>query len=186
MLISSIPQMVVSSKAGWPQLERLQPSLSHLLFTLVIPLLLLPPVMLYYVGTEHGDAFVAGYGSKSWGMIATVFFLAEATTLVLMGWFIKQVAAANKAAISTHDAYMLACIAPIPLWLSSLGLLVPSLAFNVGVSLVALAATSGLIYHGVYALCRMHDEVTAAGITQTVMGAGLAGWALLLVLILSL
>lgn len=101
-----------------------------------------------------------------------------------MGWLIKAIAETNSVDIDTHDAYMLAGIAPIPLWLSSLGLLVPSLLFNAFVSLVALGLSCSIIYHGIYALCHMHEEVVAASITQTVIGAGLIAWALLLIMIL--
>jgi hypothetical protein len=115
-----------------------------------------------------------------------VFFLAEMLTFLGMGWLIKQVADSNRLKIDRHDAYLLAAIAPIPLWLSSLGLLVPSLAFNAALSLVALGLSCGVIYHGIEGLCHMCEEVTAAAIVQTVIGAGLAAWALLLVMVMLL
>jgi hypothetical protein len=186
MNIMSIPKMVVSSQEGWLDFERIHPSLVKLFSYLVLPLSLLPPAMLYYAGTQYGDDIVAGYSGKPWALIAVAFFLAEMATFFAMGWFIGQVAESQKVKIDVHDAYMLAGIAPIPLWLSSLALLIPSLSINVGISLFALALSCSLIYHGVYALCHMHEEVVAAGVTQTVMGAGLAAWALLMVVIVSI
>lgn len=185
MLILSIPKMVVSSQAGWSTLEQDHPTLRSVFFSLSLPLSLLPPVMLAYVGPHHGNVFIDGYSDKSWDVIAPVFFVAEMITLWFMGWFIKQVADTSNVRITRHDAYLLASIAPVPLWLSSLSLFVPSLAFSVGVAVAALVATSSLIYHGVHALCHTHDDLTASAITHTVMGAGLAGWALLLALILA-
>jgi hypothetical protein len=101
-----------------------------------------------------------------------------------MGWLIKQVSENAGLLIDRHDAYLLAAIAPIPLWLSSLGLLVPSLSFNAGLSIVALGLSCGIIYHGIEGLCHMREEVTAAAIVQTVIGAGLSAWALLLLLVM--
>jgi Yip1 domain len=186
MNIVSISKMVVSSSAGWPELERSHPPLVSLFAYVVLPLSVLPPIMLYHAGSSYGDAIVAGYGGKPWDSIALVFFLTEVFTLFVMGWLIRRIAEVHEVSVSSHDAYMLAGIAPIPLWLSSLGLLVPSLPFNAGLSLVALAASCGLIYHGVYALCHMHEEVSAAAITWAVMGAGLVAWALLLLIVVGM
>ena len=178
--------MIFSSDVGWLELEKGQPALARLLAYVVLPIALLPPLMLYLTGASHGDAFVTGFGGKPWGLIATVFFVAEMIGLLLMGWLISRVAAAHRLRVSSHDAYVIACIAPIPLWLSSLGLMVPNLGFNAAVSVAALAATCGLVYHGVSALAHTREEISALGITQTVMGAGLVIWALLLGLIVAL
>jgi len=186
MNILSIPKMILTPRDIWLDLENIPPSLANLFSSLVLPLSALPPLLLYYAGTHYGDVFADGSGGKPWAMIAIVFFLAEMLTFLGMGWFIGQVAAVLKAPISAHDAYMLAGIAPAPLWLSSLALLVPSFAFNAVIVLMALAASCSLIYHGVYALCHMREETTAAAITQTVMGAGLAAWALLLLIVVAL
>lgn len=186
MLILSIPKMVISSKDGWSELEKVHPTVSSVLITLALPLSLLPPLMMYYVGPRYGNAFVEGYSNKPWGTIAIAFFLAEMCTLLFMGWFIKQVADVNRVFISAHDAYLLASIAPVPLWLSALALWVPSLTFCVGIAFIALGATCALIYHGTHAIGHMDDDVTASAITHTVMGAGLTAWALLLVLIFAI
>jgi hypothetical protein len=60
---------------------------------------------------------------------------------------------------------------------------VPSLAFNAALSLGALALSCGIIYHGIEGLCHMREDVTAASIVQTVIGAGLIAWAMLLMLV---
>lgn len=184
MSMLTLSKMFVSSNEGWPELEAIHPAVSRLFALLVLPLSMLPPIMLYFAGTYYGDEILSGFSAKPWALIATLFFVAEMMTFIVMGWLIKAIAEANSADIDTHDAYMLAGIAPIPLWLSSLGLLVPSLLFNAVVSIAALGLACSIIYHGIYALCHMHEEVVAASITQTVIGAGLIAWALLLVMIL--
>jgi len=184
--ILSIPKIILTPRRNWLDLENIPPSLAKLFLLLVLPLSAMPPLLLHYAGKHYGDAFVYGFAGKPWGTIAIVFFLAEMLTFLGMSWFIGQVAADHKAQISKHDACMLAGIAATPLWLSSLALLMPNLAFDAVVVLAALAASCGLIYHGVRALCHIDEETSAAAITQTVMGAGLAAWALLLMIVVAL
>lgn len=184
MSILTLSKMFVSSREGWPELEIIHPAVSKIFMYLVLPLSMLPPAMLYFAGAHYGDEFLSGFGAKPWALIATLFLVAEIMTFMFMGWLIKAISEANSVNIDTHDAYMLAAIAPIPLWLSSLGLLVPSLLFNAVVSVMALGLSCSIIYHGIYALCHLHEEVVAASITQTTIGAGLIAWALLLVMVL--
>jgi hypothetical protein len=119
-------------------------------------------------------------------MIAVVFFLAEIVTFLLMGWLIREVSKTNGLHIDNHDAYLLAAITPIPLWVSSLGLLVPSLVFNAILSLVAMFLSCSIIYRGIEGLCHTREDVSAGGIVQIVIGAGLIAWALLLMLVVLL
>lgn len=180
MNLISLAKLPLSTTQGWPELETIHPRVLKLFAFVVLPLSLLPPGMLYYAGTHYPEAFLPGAGGKNWGAIGVAFFLVEMATFLGMGWLIKQVAESNRLQIDYHDAYMLAAIAPIPLWLSSLGLLIPSLAFNAVLSLAALGLSCGILYHGIEGLCHMREDVTAAGIVQTVIGASLIAWALLL------
>lgn len=185
MSIFTLPKMIFSN-TGWQELAGMPPRLINFLALVVLPLTLLPPVMLYYAGSNYGDQFVAGFGAKPWGAIATVFFLTEIISVLLMGWLIWEMAKWYKLRASIGDAFMLAGIAPIPMWLSSLCLLIPNIAVDVGIALLALAAGCSLLYRGICAFCHTREEVSAAGITQTVMSAGMFCWALLLVLTVTL
>lgn len=182
MKLSTLARLPLSAEQGWPEIERLRPQLVKLFAFIVLPLSLLPPLMLYYAGSVHPEVFPPQLAGKDWTQIAGVFFLAEMATLGVMGWLIRQVALTSGLRIGYHDAYLLAAIAPIPLWLSALGLFVPSLAFNVVLSLAAFGLSCGIIYHGIEGLCHTRESVSAAGIVQVVIGAGLIAWALLLVL----
>jgi hypothetical protein len=184
MNLVSLSKLPFSTTQGWPELEKIHPGLLKVFAFIVLPLSLLPPGMLYYAGSNYSEVFLKGAAGKAWGEIAVVFFLAEMLTFLGMGWLIKQVAESNQLKIDYHDAYLLAAIAPIPLWLSSLGLLVPSLAFNAGLSLAALGLSCGIIYHGVEGLCHTLEDITAGAIVQTVIGVGLIAWALLLVMVM--
>jgi hypothetical protein len=186
MKLSALYHLPLSSDQGWPEVERIHPRLMKLFASIVVPMSLLPPAMLYYAGTHYPAAFLPQAGDKDWGMVAAAFFLTELVTVLAMGWLIKQVAETDGLRIDYHDAYLLAGIAPVPLWLSSLGLFVPSLGFNAVLSLAALGLSCGIIYHGMEGLCHTREDVTAASIVQTVIGAGLIAWALLLMLVVSL
>lgn len=184
MMIIGLARVMLSSGEGWFRFDKLPPWLQGLFVILVLPLSLLPPVMLYRAGTGYGDLFVPGYGGKAWGAVAVAFFCMEMLTLAGTGWLTRQVAATYKASMSRRDSYVLAIVAPVPLWLSSLSLLVPSLALSVTMFLLGLAAACALIYHGVFSICRLREELTAAAIMQTVMGVDLAAWAFLLLLVM--
>lgn len=186
MKLSVISHLPLSSDQGWPEIERIHPRLVKLFAFIVLPLSLLPPAMLYYAGSQYPEAFLPQASTKDWSVVATAFFFTELITVLAMGWLIKQVAETDGLGMDYHDAYLLAGIAPIPLWLSSLGLFVPSLGFNAILSLAALGLSCGIIYHGIEGLSHTREDVTAASIVQTVIGAGLIAWALLLMLVVLL
>lgn len=184
MNIASLAKLPLSTEQGWPELARRRPALLKVFALLVVPLALLPPLLLYYAGTQHPEVFLQVGRDKDWLTVASVFFMAEIATVLAMGWLIKQVAASHAMAVDYHDAYLLAAIAPVPMWLSSLALLVPSLAFTAAVSVAALGLSCVILYRGIQALGRRREEVVAAAIVQIVIGAGITAWALLLVLAL--
>ncbi|KAA3652120.1 MAG: DUF1282 domain-containing protein [Proteobacteria bacterium] len=181
MRLTALPRMLISSNDGWREIERRHPSVGALFLWMVLPLTLLPPALLYYAGSQYGDMLVTGWSDRNWGLIAPLFLVCEWAAFVGMGVFIKSVAHHSAARIRLHDAYMVAAIAPVPMWLSSLSLLVPNLAFVTLAALAGLGAACALMYHGVYALCHMDDAVPAASVTHTVMAAGLLCWAAFLV-----
>ncbi|MBP9714511.1 MAG: DUF1282 family protein [Sterolibacterium sp.] len=183
MKITALSRMPFSPKAAWPEVAKLDAHIARLFLSLVIPLSLLPPVLIYLAGHHYGDAFIQGFSSKPWGQIAIAFFFGEIASVALMGWLIRQVAATWHGKISYRSAYLLAAIAPIPLWVSSLGLLVPSILLNVLLSFSALGLSCALIYRGVQALCNIEEDIEAAAVTQVVFGAGMIVWGLLLSLV---
>lgn len=182
MSLLSFAKLPLSADEGWPDLVRIHPGILKVVLFLVLPLSLLPPAMLYFAGTHYPEVFGPAAQPRDWALAAAVFLVAELATFTLMGWLIKQVGDTNGLAIDHHDAYLLAAIAAVPLWLSSLSLLVPNLTFNAAVSAIALALSCALLYQGLQALGRKREAVVATEVVQIVIGAGLIAWALLLVL----
>ncbi len=165
---------------GWTEIESDAPSVWDVFCKLVAPLSLLPAIMLWYAGTQHGDALAPGYGAKPWAQIAVLFYMTELITVALMGWLIGALARSKGVVLSARHAYLIAGICPVPLWLSSLSLAVPQLWFSVVASALALALSFNLIAHGVEKLCHIRDEVVSLEMAHTIMAVGLIAWALLL------
>ncbi|HSP56756.1 MAG TPA: Yip1 family protein [Halomonas sp.] len=184
MNVATIFLLPFTRRVGWKELQQRGWSIPALAWLVVLPMSLLPPIMLYYAGTHHGDAFMAGFGDRQWRFITTILFLAELLTFFVMGWLIHSVVNGREMSISYHDAYLLAAMAPLPLWSSSLVLLIPSLLINALALLVALAISCSLIYHGLQGLCqRGENDIVAMSTTYTVMAAGVMAWGLLMAII---
>ncbi|MBL8481844.1 MAG: DUF1282 family protein, partial [Rhodocyclaceae bacterium] len=85
---------------------------------------------------------------------------------------------------SYSEAYTLAAIAPIPLWLSSLTLLVPSMAVAVLVVAIAWIGSVALIRHGVRPLYKVDDVERAHHMANSVTFAGVSVWLCMMVVLL--
>ncbi|MGM0782678.1 MAG: YIP1 family protein [Pseudomonadota bacterium] len=181
----TVIQLPFTRQAGWKELQRRKPSIAVLAWGLVLPMSLLPPVLLYYAGTHYGDDFVVGFGEREWRFITTILFLAELLTFCVMGWLIHAVVnGTRELSIGYHDAYLLAALAPLPLWSSAIVLLIPSLLLNALAVLVALVISCSLVYHGLQALCERSDnDVTTMSATYTIMAAGVLAWGLLMAIV---
>lgn len=184
MTITQLFSLPFSGNGVWHELKRKDLSIVFLAWVVVVPMSLLPPILLYYAGTHYGDSFIAGFAGKEWRFITTILFLAELLTFFVMGWLIHAVLDGHNVDISYQDSYLLATIAPLPLWLSSLALLVPVLALSVVAVAVGMFLSCALIYQGVRSLChRTENDVVAMSATYTVMAASLLAWGLLMAMV---
>lgn len=184
MHIVQMPKMIFSFHEGWDDLIHVHPSVARLFALLVFPLSLLPPAMIYYAGGNYGDVYVPGVTREQWHASAGVFFLAELLTVPAMAWLIQRVARMNDVTADYRACFTLAAIAPVPLWLSSLALFIPNLFFGVFVGGLALLSSVGLIYHGVYALFGMREDIRALQMATVIAGTGLFAWLLLIQIVL--
>lgn len=184
MNVVQMPKMIWSFSEGWDDLIRVHPSVARLFALLVFPLSLLPPAMMYFAGGRYGDVFVPGVSPEQWHAAAGIFFLAELLTVPLMAWLIHLVCKFNNVVTDYHSCFTLAALAPIPLWLSSLVLFVPNLLVAVVVGGLALLCSVGLIYHGVYALFHLREDVQALQMATVIAGVGLFTWLLLMQIVL--
>lgn len=169
---------------GWGKLQGMDIDIPALVWRLVVPLSLLPPILLYFNGTHYGADYLPGFADKNWQFITTTFFLAELLTFFVMGWLIYSVLEQYKHDVPYHDAYLLAAIAPIPMWLSSIGLLFPNpwvAVLTVGLGLIVSCV---FVYVGTRALSHSKSlDIDSMAATFTIMSASLAAWVLLMLII---
>ncbi|WP_370257913.1 YIP1 family protein [Marinobacter nauticus] len=184
MTMTQLLTLPFSANGVWRELKGMNLSIPFLAWVIVVPMSFLPPVFLYYAGTHYGDSFINGFADKEWRFITTILFLAELLTFFVMGWLIKAVLDGHQLQIEYPDAYLLAAIAPLPLWLSSLALLVPVLAVSVIAVFAGMFLSCALIYQGVRSLCQRTDnDVVAMSATYTVMAASLTAWGVLMAMV---
>ena len=179
MNILILLRMLVCSASVSAELTRHGSTIRTLFWTLIALLALLPPSMLALQDGPLSE-FLPALQIKPSLFVASVFFAGEVFSVFLMGWLIRQVASSLGYAVSAADGYLVAAIAAIPLWLSSLGLLANNPLLNTALPLSALASCCVLIYQGAHSLCHVGDRMKAAAVTQVVFGASLIVWALLL------
>ena len=182
MSILHIHRLFGSSHAGWDEFSRTQPASLKLFAFLVLPFSLVPPLMLEYAGQHVGAALFPHTTGQAWSMTALFFLFAELISVPLIAWGIKSVANSKGIASDYHDAFALAAIAPIPLWVSSLALLSDQVLLIVALVGLGVIGSIVLIFRGVASILRVEESLVAFDIAYVVAALGLAAWMLLAVL----
>lgn len=185
MMLSDFPRMFVSEKTGWSDIDRSNFSARWFFRSLVTPLSLLPPIMYGFAEMLHpGVVFplsVPALTPMQLLVSGIVFYCAQLLMVGYMAMLIQRMALGREHDPGYDSAYALASIAPVPLWLASLSLLVPSQGFVLAVGAAAWIATLALIRHGVRPLLHIEDEKTAHYVANMVTMGGIAAWIGLLV-----
>lgn len=180
-------KMVYSYSEGWHDLMRMNPGVNRLMWMYVAPMSLVPAVMfMYAMAITPGSVLPAVVPQISTAEalgVGVAFFAIELCMVALMASMIQQMGDVVDATPSYEEAFMLAAIAPTPLWIGSLALLVPSVWFNMIVMLAAWVASAALIYHGVYPLFRLDSHSRARVMGTFVLMAGVIAWAALMVIL---
>jgi hypothetical protein len=173
-------RMVISESEGWREVCNVKPSATRMFLSLVIPLSLLPPLMYAYTElTNPGRVFKLiepPLASGELALIGGLFFLIEIATVFLMAAYIRELGNVADVHPDFATAYAMAAIAPTPLWLSSLGLLMPSMWFNLFVGVMAWLASAALIRHGVRPLFGITDLRKAHRLANLITAAGVGTW----------
>ncbi|HMA11573.1 MAG TPA: YIP1 family protein [Steroidobacteraceae bacterium] len=182
MSILHVHKLFLSSQQGWDELARTPPSALRLFLLLVLPFSLVPPLMLEYAGHHLGAALFPGAPAQAWSTTALVFLLAELATVPLMAWAIRSVAHSKRIASDYRDAFTLAAIAAVPLWLSSLVLLSGEIVVILAVLALGVAGSVALIFRGVESVLKVEDSLVAFDVAYTVTALGLVAWVVLVML----
>jgi hypothetical protein len=185
MLMNHIPEMLVSEKAGWEEIDRSHYSSRWFFRSLVMPMSLLPPVLYAYAELVHpGEVFplsVPAMSAMQLLVSGIVFYGLQLAMVGYMAMLIQRMAKAKDHDPGYDGAYSLAAIAPVPLWLSSLSLLGANMGFAMLCVVLAWMTSVALIRHGVRPLLHIKDEKTAHYIANMVTMAGMVAWVSLLV-----
>jgi hypothetical protein len=178
--------MLFSEIRGWQDVARMHPTVPRLMLFYVVPMSLIPPAMFVFaVASGGGELFPALVPSMSLAeslLVAAVFFAAEIGMVLLMGSLIRETGELVDAQLPYGDALLLAAIAPTPLWLGSLALLVPSLPVIASVLAIAWLGCAALVRHGVTRLFSMTDAARARILARHVLAAGVLAWLALMIL----
>jgi len=148
----------------------------------VVPFSLIPPLMLEYAGQHLGAAMFPDTAGQAWSIAALFFLIAELITVPLMAWAIKSVANSKGIDSNYHDAFTLAAVAPVPLWLSSLVLFSDQVALIIAMVVLGLAGSVVLIFRGVGSILKVEEGLVAFDIAYTVTALGLVVWVMLVML----
>ncbi|UXY17049.1 hypothetical protein N8I74_08575 [Chitiniphilus purpureus] len=184
MKLADYSQMFVSFHQGWDELRATHPHARAVFFKLVLPLSLLPALMILYAGMRSGGYYAPALGLSGWAMLAAIFLAAELATVVLMGWVVHRLTARQVDSSSFDHGFLLAAIAAVPMWLSSLTLFVPNLGFNIACAVLGLLAACALVYHGVPTMAGYERRDEVRDLTYLVMWIGAGAWAILSILVL--
>jgi len=185
MSITHFPGMLISEKTGWGEIDRSHFSARWFFKSLVLPMSLLPPALYSYAELVHpGVIFPLSVPALSAAQLVGVGIIFYSVELLMVGYMamlIQRMAMGRDHDPGYDSAYSLAAIAPVPLWLSSLALLVPSLGFTIITGVLAWVAAIALIRHGVRPLLHITDEKTAHHVSNMVVLGGIGAWIGLLV-----
>lgn len=180
MKLTMFPRMLVSHDEGWEWLMRVHPSVVKMFFFYAVPMSLLPVAMLLHAAdTYRGRMMLGNIGMEEAWWLCALLFLAELIMVPLMAEIIRRIGGMVQREPEYHDAFAFAAIAPTPLWLASLGLFLPSLAFNALVTGVALCLAVVLIYEGSVRVFGLRDDAKLPLLTGSIVAAGLIAWAVL-------
>ncbi len=183
----NLPKMLYSYSEGWQDVIQVHPSVSKMFASYVVPMSLIPSVMfLYSMLVTPGSVFPALVPEISFLealAVAGTFFFVQLAMVALMASVIQQMGDVVDVKPGFEDAYMLAAIAPTPLWLSSLALFVPVMWFNALIGAVAWVASAALIFHGVEPLFKLENHSKSRLMASFILMAGVIAWAALLVVL---
>lgn len=196
---------------GWDYLARSHMPVAVMFFFYVLPMSLIPPLMLYYAGTAyHGNLLPAlTLTTSQLQTLSGVFFVAELAGVFLMAEAIEFMVNAELKVMHSrqklleypaetptlgtpvdvpkveyHDAFMLAAIAPTPLWLAPLILFVPSFMIDLTTGALALLASALILYYATPAILKLDEKGEGALFRYMMITGGMVAWAAMMYLTL--
>lgn len=179
MSLLDYAKLPFSFNGGWDELGARHPSVLQTFLQVVLPFSLLPPAMLLYAGSHHGDAYLTAAPFSHWEAAALVFLVAELLTVPMMGWAIRSIAQVHSLSAGYRDSFRLAAIAAIPIWLSSTGLASADMWPMIASVLAGLFLSAAVLYRGCFNFLKMCDPMQAQALSCQAFAVGGLAWAFL-------
>ena len=166
---------------GWKDLMQSQPSIHRLYLSHVIPFALIPPLMIYIAGRTHSELFFDLLPGNKLIIVSVAFFLVQLVVVPAMASIVRQLAEVAEIHPSYKDAFILAAVAPTPLWMAPIFLVVPDILVNIGVTSLAMMASAGFIYYGIPVVFKIKEQGHALLLFGAILIAGVIAWGFLMI-----
>lgn len=166
---------------GWEELMKSEPSLHQLYLLHVIPFSLIPPCMIYIAGNRHSELFFNLLPGNKLIIVAVAFFLVQLVAVPAMAIVIRQLAEVAEIHPSYRVSFTLAAVAPTPLWMAPVFLIIPDILVNIGVASLAMMASAGFIYYGIPIVFKIKEQGHALLLFGAILMAGVTAWGFLMV-----
>jgi hypothetical protein len=168
---------------GWRHLVHSKPSIPQLYLAHVIPFSLLPALMVYLAGSKYSGHLVQilSLSHAKLLIVAFIMFIIELIVVPVMAVIIRQVGEVAQIHPSYREAFILAAVAPTPLWMAPLFFVVPDVMTNLVIMGVAMMAAVGLIYYGIPIVFHVHERGHTNLMFGAVLTAGVIAWVFLMV-----
>ena len=181
MNFSTIFKLFFAPTKGWRELLDSEPSIARLFLLHVVPLACIPTLMVVYANKSNDDFLLVDMLSTEKLMyVGTAFFLVQLISVPIMASIIRQLGEVADINPSYRSAFILAAIAPTPLWLSGLCLLIPNFLVLIMVGTLAIMASAGLIFYGIPELFKIQEKENAVMYFGGIMIAGMVAFAFLM------
>jgi hypothetical protein len=166
---------------GWKDLMQSQPSIHRLYLSHVIPFALIPPLMIFIAGRTHSELFFDLLPGNKLIIVSVAFFLVQLVVVPAMASIVRQLAEVAEIHPSYKDAFILAAVAPTPLWMAPIFLIVPDILVNIGVTSLAMMASAGFIYYGIPVVFKIKEQGHALLLFGAILIAGVIAWGFLMI-----
>ncbi len=167
--------------AGWESLMASQPSMHRLFLLHVLPFAMIPPVMIYFVGKSHTILFFDLLPGSKLILVSLILFFVQLVVVPVMASIIRQLAEIADSHPTYRESFILAAVAPTPLWMAPVFLVVPDIIVNIGITSLAMMASAGFIYYGIPTVFKIKEQGHVHLLFGAVLMAGATAWGFLMI-----
>lgn len=169
---------------GWQDLLSTQPSIPRLFMLHVIPFSLIPSLMIYIAGMSNSFPLLEVMPSSNMLLVAISFFVIQLIAVPIMATVLRQLGEVAEVHPAYKDSFILAAVAPTPLWLAPVFLIVPNILVIFAVFTLAMMAAFGIIFYGLPTVLNVRNEGRALLYFGGIVMAGMVASAFLVVCML--